>query len=135
MSRIYRKSDRISLKIDDLVVKIAPLGVHQKAMIQQAMLEGQAEKSVEKATKGILLALKFGLKDISGLEDADGNPYQLQFDEDGLTDDCIDDIMNIQQKDKLILACSTMANAIPTSFKIEGVEFIQDQKATPEKNG
>jgi hypothetical protein len=134
MSRIYRTADRIALKIDDLTVKISPLSLHQKTQIQQAMIDGKSENSLEKATQGIALALKFGLKDIVGLENADGSPYALQFDDSGLTEECINDLMNIQQRDKLILVCSSMANAIPSSFNIEGVEFISTAKEPAAKN-
>lgn len=129
MSRIYRTTDRIPLQIDDLKIKIAPLSSHQKMEIQQTMLDGQAQKSVEKITSGVLLALKYGLKEISGLEDSDGNPYKLQFDEAGmLTDACLDDILNLEQKDKLILVCSTLANGVPSEFKLPGVSFIRPAK-------
>ncbi len=43
MARIYRLSDRITVKVDDLIFKLAPLSTHQKTEIQQAMLVGRSK--------------------------------------------------------------------------------------------
>lgn len=139
MARIYRRSDRIKVKIDDIQVELAPLSVDQKAEIQQLMFTGRTRGDIQSATKGMQLSLKYAVKSVSGVEDSDGNAYALSFDDQGnLQDSCVDDLLNLEVTEKLSLCCATLARGIPAEFtdnfgkKLEGVEIVR--KAPTEKN-
>lgn len=132
MARIYKRSDRISVKIDDVTVKLAPLSLHQKTEVQAAMIEGHKNSDIRKATRGLALAMRYSVKSIDGVEDADGQPYKLQMDEtDCLTDECVDDLMNLDITAKLALVCSGLVNGVPAEFTdqyrvpLVGVEVIK----------
>lgn len=140
MSKIYRRSDRIVVKIDDITVKLSPLTLHEKVEINSQMLRGSRDKNLKELSEGLALAIRYALKDIDGLEDSDGSPYKLQFaDDGGLTPQCIDDLMNIEATNKLALVCSSMINGVPSQFTDEhrnalaGVELVTVEKADPEK--
>lgn len=132
MARIYKTTDRIAIRIDDITVKISPLSLIQKNQIQQIMLEGQKTSDLAKLSEGLILALKFCLKAMDGVTDSDGNPYPLKFDGDMLSDECVNDLMNMNQSAKLVQVCSAMASGVPTSFKLEGVSFAEPD--TKKKN-
>lgn len=134
MAKIYRLSDRIKLKVDDLVVTIGPLSIHQKSSV-----EGLASSAG--VLKASLLAMKYGIEDISGLIDKDGLEYKLPLDENGnLTDEAIDDLFNMESSYKLVAIALNLINNIPNEFidintgkKLEGVEFIVENKDSSEK--
>jgi hypothetical protein len=134
VAKIYRTTDRISVKIDDIVVKISPLTYDQKAEIQTHML-GFTRGDIREATKGVVLALKYGLKHISGVENSDGASYELSFEDNMLTDECVTDLMNIPVGEKLTLICSALLAGVPEQFKdnkgnaLAGVEIVGTESA------
>jgi len=136
MARIYKRTDRIVVKIDDVTLKLAPLTLAQKSEVQQALLLGHTKSDLREATRGVALAIKYSVKTIEGVVDTDGNPYQLEMSDGELTDACVDDLMNMELLDKLALVCSSFAKGVPTEFKdIDGVELVKPPKATDLKNG
>ncbi len=139
MARIYKRTDRICVKIDDITVKIAPLTLHQKAEIQHAMILGRTKTDIKEASKGIALAVKYGVKGIDGVQDSDGNPYQLKMDSEGnLSDEAVDDLLNLEMTQKLVMICSGMVNGVQTSFTdsdgkaLDGVEIVDTPKQEAE---
>ncbi len=140
MARIYRKTDRITVKVDDITIKIAPLSVHQKVEIQNAMVLGRMNADLSEQMRGISLSLKYSVKGVEGLQDSDGNNYQLKFEGDSLSDESVDDLMNIEISKKLTMICAGILNGIPDEFsdqfgnKLEGVELIKTQKEDAQKN-
>ncbi len=140
MARIYKRSDRVTVKIDDITVKLAPLSLHQKTEVQMAMIQGHKNLDIREATRGLAMAIQFTVKGIEGVEDSDGNPYKLQFEnEDSLTQACVDDLMNLELTSKLSLVCAAMINGVPTQFTdqkrepLVGVELVKVDKADVEK--
>lgn len=132
MARIYRLTDRIKIKIDDLIVTVRPLSKDEKAEILQSVIHGRSKGDFKEATQGMVLALKYAIKNVEGIIDSDDKPYQLQFDENkNLTDDCISDLLNLEFHSKLTLVCISLARKIPEEFtdengkKLEGVEIIK----------
>lgn len=117
MKRIYKRSDRISVVVDDITIQLAPLTFDQKNEIQQSMLEGAAKKDLAIMSRGVSLAMKYAVRGIAGVECVDGSKYELAYDDAGnLTTECVDDLLNLEQKDKLVLICSTLSRTIPGEF-------------------
>lgn len=138
MARIYRLSDRIKVKIDDITVTVSPLSNHQKAEIQTHLL-GLHRGDIHAATKGMLLSMKYAVKDIKGLEDSDGE-YKCQFDNDGnLSDETLEDLYNLENSVKLLQVCQELVSGVPKSFKdkdgnpIDGVEVISEESQPKKK--
>jgi len=141
MTTIYRKSDRVRVKIDGVTFSLAPLSAHQKAEIQAAMLNGRRNMDIKEATQGVVLALKYSIKDVDGVFNTDGTPYRLQLDENKcLSEECVDDLLNLEITEKLSLVCSSLIRKIPDEFtnekgeKMEGVEIVKTPKADEVKN-
>jgi len=127
MAKIMRMTDRITLKIDDITVKLAPLTIAQKCEIVQLVESGQVLLASNKA-------LRYSLKEVEGLEGYDDTPYQLEFIEDGnLSEVCAQEISNIKVGEKLLLACIQLFSAggcneliDPTTGEpMEGVEILK----------
>lgn len=136
MARIYKRSDRIPVRIDDIKFKLAPLSFDQKTEIQQLSLAGR-KGDYSKGVLAIKLSMQHSIKAIEGLEDAEGKPYELKFENGSLTDECMDDIFNLEVTSKLILVCSSLANGVPHEFqntdgkKLEGVEILKETQPVP----
>lgn len=138
MTRIYRTTDRIPVKVDTLTVTISPLSFDQKTELQSIMM--QATKDPLFAVRGARLAIKYAVKDVQGLEDADG-PYKVTLGEDGnLTDACVDDLLNTEENPKLITLCSTLIAGVPkqvidpmTKKPMDGISFPEGPKLPKQK--
>lgn len=132
MAKIYRRSDKLKIKIDDITIEVSPLSVDQKSEIQELMVKGRVKGDVRAVNQGLSLILKYGLKGISGVETHNGEAYALKFENGELIDECISDLMNMEVSEKIALVCTALVNKIPKEFtdtngnKLEGVEFIKE---------
>jgi hypothetical protein len=112
MVKIFRTSDRIPVKIDDVTITVAPLSFDQKTELQTVMMS--ASKEPMNAVRGARLAIKFAVKAVAGIEDMDGNSYKVELGEDGLlTDACVDELLNMEETPRLIAVCSQMIGGVP----------------------
>lgn len=128
MAKILRMSDRIHLKIDEITFVLAPLNYYQKQEIAGCTkMDGGNE--VFDLLKAQFTYIKYGLKDIIGIEDYDGNKYELEFNGDELTENCVSEIMNLDQREKLTVSAWQLLNGVkeltdPVSGEpLEGVEL------------
>jgi hypothetical protein len=137
MSRIYKRSDRIKVRIDNITVTLAPLSFDQKTEAQDLMAKGTAKSDIRMLSKGIATLVKYAVKNIEGVEDGEGKPYQLEFDGDSLSDSCIDDLLNLEIQEKLQSTCLSLCQGIPKQIldakgnPVAGVELIQEKKRKP----
>jgi hypothetical protein len=132
--RIYSKTDRIKVKIDEVVFTISPLSYKQKIEVQSLLTSG-------KQFEGSILSIRMAVKDIEGVEDAQGNAYKLKFENELISEDCIDDILNIENSMKLQLTCAELINGIPkeiihpvTGERVEGIKIINNEKVSKKKS-
>jgi hypothetical protein len=136
MVKLYKTTDRVSVKIDELEFKISPLTFEQKANIQSELISGDPIGIV----KGARLAIKYSVKGVSGIVDANDQAYELAFENGELTDECVDDLLNVDQESKLSLVCTSLLNGIPkdiidpqTNKKIKGVTIDPGKQKPPKK--
>lgn len=138
MAKIYPMDEKIRLAVDDLEIAITPLSLSQKAEITDIAGSQLDAKSLMLASAK---AVQYALKDIKGLKKPNGNEYRLKLDERGYVDEsAIDDLFNIKVSDKLSAVCLSLLNNIPDEFydvatgqKLEGVEFITEEKPSRKK--
>lgn len=128
MTKILRITDRVDFKIGEVTFTCAPLNKDQKMEITSSFIEKGKDQKFNLA-KAQQLYLKYSIKGISGVEDFHGNKYELSFDENGnLTDDCLSEILQIEQNPKLLTALWQNLNGYNedlrdpvTNEKLEGV--------------
>jgi len=120
--KIYRLSDRIRVQIGEITFLISPLTYHQKTeIVSNVTRSGGLE--MQSAAQMAYLAIKYSVKGIEGLIDSENNPYQLSFNENGLTDECVSEIFQLGCKDKLMEVVGSLINKIEDPG-IEGVKVI-----------
>lgn len=136
MSTIYRTTDKISVKIDDITVKVSPLTYLQKIEVQDLMTKAITEKSMKYAMDGTIKAIKYSLKSINGLTTPDGEDYQLDIEDKQVTDECINDLLNMKYSQKLAAVCASLVHGVgqdiidpQTGNKIDGISFeVSEEK-------
>lgn len=139
MSIIYRKNDLVKLKIGDLIFGIKPLTYLERVEIMSHLTNASGVVT-ENAAKATYYTMKFAIRSLEGAKLLDGSDYVLTFDENkNLSDDSLDDLLNIESNDKLGLAIWNFLKGVPavlidpnTNEPIEGVEIVT-QKGVPKK--
>ena len=130
--KVYSLKDRITVDIDGVSFKLAPLSYKQKIEIQNMLTTGQE-------SEGTIKAVQYSLKDVEGLTDSNDNEYELRFDDNGLTEDCLDEILNIETSMKLVTTCVTFINGIPKQIitpdgkPLEGVKIVNPKQGKKKK--
>jgi len=137
--KVYKMSDRIKVKIEDITLHISPLNLEQKADIGNDLVDFQVTKDVRSYSKAIVKAVCFALKDIEGVEDSDGQ-FKLRFDENGNVDiEDVELLLNSDLSDKIGASCMAFINSIPKEIRgedgkpLEGVEILNPLLQTPKK--
>lgn len=131
MTIVYKKNDLIKVKITDITFHIKPLTYSERTEIMSCA-HMQGGNVIENAAKATFLAMRHAIRDIEGVTNVDGTPYKLSFSEDGaLTDDCIDDLLNLHTSDKLGPTLNNFLKGVPakivdpfTGEALEGVEIV-----------
>lgn len=119
---IYKLTDRVKIKIRELVFTLAPLDYFQKRKIQDMAIKEQFENAV-------IYAIKCSLKDIEGLETSDSNKYELEFEDGIVSDKCIAEFLgSIPNSDLLQAACTQMATKILSEESLPGIKIIKDKE-------
>ena len=130
--KVYSLKDRITVDIDGVSFKLAPLSYKQKIEIQNMLTTGQE-------SEGTIKAVQYSLKGVEGLTDSNDNEYELRFDDNGLTEDCLDEILNIETSMKLVTTCVTFINGIPKQIitpdgkPLEGVKIVNPKQGKKKK--
>lgn len=112
MAKILRMTDRIKFSVKDIEFVVAPLSIMQKSEISGANKNFGGESQID-LVKSQFLYIKYGLKEMNGVTDHDGNEYKLQFDDGCLTDSCVDEIFNMEQKEDFLNIAWQFFNGLP----------------------
>lgn len=132
MAKVYRQTDRVTVELHDLTLKLKPLSFSEKMEIQREA----SKMSNEAMLEAVKLTLKYSLKDIKGLEYDDGEEFELSYDDNShLSEESIETILNMEHTATLLTVCGQFAVAIPEkNFKdvdgsdLKGVKIIKKKK-------
>lgn len=128
MARILRLRDRVNLQIGEVKFTLAPLSHFQKQELAECTRIKDGEEIFD-LTKAQALYIKYSLKGIDGVENYDGTKYELEFENGALTDDCVSEVLCIEQKKELLTAAWQILNGIQelidpvTKKPLEGVDL------------
>jgi len=132
MVKILRLSDRIKVKIGKVSFLLAPLSNDRKIEISSCSTVKSGEQVFDYA-RAQHLYIKYSLKDIIGVETYDNKPYDLEFEGDYLTDDCVSDIFNLPQKKDLVSCAWQIMNGIPDKIVDESGKTLKGVALEVEK--
>lgn len=137
MARIYKTTDRLPVKIQDITFKISPLSFQQRAEVQAELMEA-AKGDMNKAVQASFKAVKYSVKDVSGVDTFDGTPYVLSFESDGtLTDDCVSDLLNLEMFTELSMVAISLVRGVPDKIVdnegkvVKGISLLYKESKHP----
>jgi len=116
--KIYRTTDRIPVKLGDLTFWFSPFKWEHKIEVSTKTLLKSGETSI--TASQARLAIKYSIKAVDGLMSHDGTPIILELENDVLTDDSVEDVMQLENISKLTTIAFTWLNEIK-DVAIEGV--------------
>jgi len=128
MSKILRMSDRVVLSIGEVKFTLAPMNHLQKQEISACSKMIGGEEHFDMMASQIVY-LKHSIKDIEGIKDYKGNDYKLNFEGNQLTDECVSEILNLEQRSDLTVAAWQLLGGIQdlvdpdTGEEMKGVEL------------
>lgn len=111
MSNVLRMKDRVKIDIGDISFYLAPMNRLQKQEISNCRKTVAGEDELD-LTESQALYMKYSIKDVKGLTNYDGSPYELEFEGDYLTDDCVSEILNLEVTQDLIVSAWRIYNGI-----------------------
>lgn len=121
--KIYKTTDQIPVKIEGLTFLLSPLSFEQKTEIQALAVSADFKESMRAAK----LAVKYSVKDVQGIED-----FEVENDELGLSEECLDNLFNLPQNETLAFACLNLIKSFPKEFinphtgeKLQGVDIVK----------
>lgn len=128
MAKVLRMKDRVKLKVGEVTFTLAPLSHYQKQELASCT-KMQGGEEIFDLPKAQALYIKYSLKGIDGVETYGDEKYELEFDGDHLSDDCVSEIFHLEQREKLNIAAWQIIQGIQelrdpnTGEKLEGVEL------------
>ena len=126
---VLRLKDRIPVKIQDYIFTLRPLNVAEKSSVLAFFAD---PNDVEQVSKGMMLGLSYAITKIDGLSRWDGEPFEIELDENNkITDECMEEISSIPVRDEMVSALSHLLQNVPGRFpmddkgkEMKGVEFL-----------
>lgn len=129
---IYRSTDRIPVRLGDVVLYIAPLTHGQKIALNSATTIRSGKEIID-GIKMAFLAIKYAVKGQEGIVDSLGNKYELQFTANGeLEDACVDDLMGLDHAEDLAVICVKLIDGIGAARDIAKAKGLAAQIDLPE---
>jgi hypothetical protein len=119
---IRSKNDRVLVEISGSQTEekpvqffFKPLTVGEKTEITGRLKSGSDMGEMLEFTR---LVISKTLKDVKGLERADGSSYRLEFEGDSISHDCLDDLMNLEINEKFITVAGMFLKGVPSEGAI-----------------
>ena len=139
MALLLRKSDRVKVKIEELELEIAPLSFAAKMEINDILISADKE-DMGASMKASKVAISHAVKSIKGIETLDGDTYALEFEGEILSEECVDELLNLEHCPKLMMVCTALIGGVPseiidpaTGKAMKGVEIKVPKKKKAKK--
>lgn len=131
---VYKMSDRIPIEIGEIKLWVSPLSYGQKMELASCSTMVSGEQKID-GQKFATLLIKFSIKEVEGITNFDGTPYELSFDKDGtLSQDCLDELLQIEQSAAILRAATHLFTSM-TDYDLDGVKIDMKQiKNVSKKN-
>jgi len=140
--KIFKTTDEIAIKIDDVTVIVSPLNYEQKVEIQEFMLlaaKGDTE-GIKAGMTGARLAVKYAVKRVENVTNVDGTEYKVKLKNGVLSDETVNELCNCEITDKLYIVSCQLLVSIPKQFidpvtklPMKGVSFSKNLKRAKKK--
>jgi hypothetical protein len=107
---IRSKRDRVLVQVQDVEFFFAPLTMGEKTELMSSMGNTNDVGEMLGFTRKVISKT---LKDVRGLIRPDGSEYRLEWLGDTLTEDCLDDIMNLEIGETIVTVAGLFLRGVP----------------------
>ena len=130
---------QISSDEDKVICTFKQLTYKTKSLITSLVTSVKQGSYSLDLTMQMFYNIKYALKNIEGIEDVEGSPYKLEFEDDGskfcLTDKCVDELLATVFSDQLQYTARQLNDhVLPTAIvspltlqPIEGIEILPSE--------
>jgi hypothetical protein len=129
--KIYKCSDKIDINVDGITITVSPLTYGQKMNLNNMLLSA-SQGDTQAAMDVIIATFKASIKGIKGLENEDGSEYKVNMIDGELSQDNIDDLLNLPMSNKISALCSSLLYGAPkdkildmNGNVIEGISIVK----------
>lgn len=120
----------IRRKLHEVEVALKPLSFGEMMEVNHLINDSENLKAL---MEGAVKVLKISLKEAKGLKNIDGEDIVLEFENDELTNECINELVNCQICGLLASAATTLAQGASNLDLIPGVEKLGKKKSPKKK--
>lgn len=138
MSKIYKTSDRLPVKIGDITFKVSPLTFQQRSEINACITHANRELDFAKMAQSTFLAVKYAIKEISTIATFEGESFELKFDEDGtLCEETCNDLLNLEISPELSAFATNLLAGVPDKIldedgkPVKGIKLLYTESKRP----
>lgn len=118
---IYPQSSRFEINIGEVTFVISPLSYQHKGHVSSFFAKKNGI-NFEDQINAAFYSIKYALKDIKGVKNADNSEYKLVFEGDSITDECANEVLQLAESQDLIVATAKMIEGIPALKKLKGIK-------------
>jgi hypothetical protein len=108
----YRPSDLVKVKIGEAIFYVSPLKYGQKTEIM-GLTQPQNGIVFTDVAQAAYKLVKYCVKKVENIVYADGEPLVLKIIDGELTDESVEELLNISISTELIITCQSMLNGVP----------------------
>lgn len=125
--RIFKAGQKYSLKLGDLVFVVTPLTFSQKTEILDEIGRAQVTGDKKQIVRASMETIRYALKDIKGFVNDDGTPWVPEFEEEKLSMDSLEVVLNVAATQPMLDTISSFINGVPSSLP-DGVSWAEQKK-------
>ena len=125
---IYKTTDRIEVEIGGIKFLLSPLTWDQKQDILNDVKLSEGKPNNRNST---YKSLKYAVKGVEGVTLSDGSPYVVNLENGLISDECVEDLLNLEVAPQLIMTSYSFVQGVPskivnpvTGEAIDGVEIV-----------
>lgn len=95
------------LKFKEVAIFCKQLSYRQRSIIGAKHVQQKSGANVQDVVGLLFEVLKHSIKRVEGFKNPDGSDYQLRFDGEALADDCLEEILHVEDLGDILQGCAS----------------------------
>ena len=95
------------IKIGDVTIHCKQLSYRVRSQIGSKYTKQRAGNEIENTVSILFEVLKHSIVKVEGFQKPDGSPYELKFENESLTDDCLDELLYVERVGDILQLCAS----------------------------
>ena len=126
------------IKIGDAAFYCKQLSYKMRSIIGAKYHRQQSGAEIQNVVGLLFEVLRHSIKKVEGFVNPDGTPFELKFENDVLTEDCLDQLFHVERVGDILQMCASSFINLRAPDKIVGtdgepIEGVSIEKIEPDK--